>query len=343
VSIVLTPLHGVGGAPVAEALARGGFTHVYLVPEQAEPDAAFPTVTFPNPEEPGALDLAIELARFRSADLVIANDPDADRCAVAVPDPHHTEPAPGHRPAWRALKGDELGWLLADYVLRTRAGSLPTDSTVACSIVSSRMLARIAAEHGVRQVETLTGFKWIARVPGLVFGYEEALGYCLDPEGVRDKDGLTAALVAAELAATLKAHGRTMLDALDDLARRHGVHHPAQVSIRVDDVAEISAMMRRLRSNPPQALGGSPVTAVDDLSVPQTATHLPPTDGVRLTSENGTRVVVRPSGTEPKLKCYLEAIVEVDAGSRAGLTSARAEALRRIETARDDMNRALGI
>lgn len=342
-TIVLTPLHGVGGAPVAEALARGGFTDVHVVPEQAEPDPAFPTVSFPNPEEPGALDLAIACARDWGADLVIANDPDADRCAVAVADP--ALPFDGLHTGWRPLRGDEVGWLLADYLLSARGGQLTEHSTVACSIVSSQMLGRIATAHGVRHTETLTGFKWLARVPDLVFGYEEALGYCVDPQAVRDKDGITAALVVAELAATLKASGRTLLDALDDLALRHGVHLTDQVSIRVERIDDIQDMMQAIRSAPPGFLGNSPVVSFEDLAAPGLDDALPPTDGVRLRSADGTRVVVRPSGTEPKLKCYLEAIVpvsrEVGALVGTGLDRARHEARRRLEATRASVAAAL--
>jgi phosphomannomutase len=332
--IVLTPLHGVGGDTAVRALRAAGFDPPYVVPLQAAPDPDFPTVSFPNPEEPGALDLAFAAARERGADLVIANDPDADRCAVAVPDPR----ADG---GWRMLLGDELGSLLAEHLL---ARGVPEEvdgepATVACSIVSSQLLGRIARAHGVRYAETLTGFKWIARTPGLVFGYEEALGYCAAPELVRDKDGVTAALLAAELAAALAAKGRTLLEALDDLARRHGVHATGQLSVRVDDLSLIAAAMVRLRADPPRRLGGSEVISVEDLLAG--GAGLPPTDGLRLRTADGVRVVVRPSGTEPKLKCYLESVIELAADSDLatveGLAAARSIAAGRLAAVHSDL------
>lgn len=341
-ALVTTPLHGVGGGTVQEALRRSGFHAVYVVPEQAEPDPDFPTVAFPNPEEPGAIDLALAAASARGADLVVANDPDADRCAVAVPDPG-LPPGPDGRTAWRMLRGDELGALLGEHVLtrRGREGAPPVTAdgvppVVACSIVSSQLLGRIAAAHGCAHVETLTGFKWIARVEGLVFGYEEALGYCVAPQLVRDKDGITAALLIAELAAGLKASGRTLLDALDGLARAHGVHLTDQLSIRVQDLRLISEAMHRLRTTPPTVLGGGTVTICDDLSAGDGG--LPPTDGLRYRTDDGVRVVVRPSGTEPKLKCYLEAVLPP--GGDLAADRARAGAV--LRAVRADLSAALG-
>jgi phosphomannomutase len=294
------------------------------VPQQARPDPAFPTVAFPNPEEPGAVDLALAAARSRGADLVIANDPDADRCAVAVPAPD----APG---AWRMLRGDEVGALLGEHLL---ARATPADgAVVACSVVSSQLLASIAAAHGVRHETTLTGFKWISRVPGLVYGYEEALGYCVAPELVRDKDGITAALVVAELAARLKAEGRTLVDALDDLARAHGVHATDQLSVRVADLSLIAQAMASLRAEPPASLGGSEIVEAADLG--EGWAGLPPTDALLYRTGDGCRVVVRPSGTEPKLKCYLEAVVPVTDDQ---LASARAEAARRLAAVKADLS-----
>ncbi|MFL6157519.1 MAG: phospho-sugar mutase, partial [Marmoricola sp.] len=229
-SIVYTPLHGVGGDVVAHVLRKAGFPDPHVVAEQAVPDPDFPTVAFPNPEEPGAMDLAMELAAAKDADIVVANDPDADRCAVAVPGPH----------GWQMLRGDEVGALLAQHLIdRGRHG------VFAQSIVSSSLLGAMAAAAGQPHQETLTGFKWIGRIPGLAFGYEEALGYCVDPEHVKDKDGITAALVVLELAAGLKAEGRNLLDALDDLAREHGVHATDQLSVRFSDLAQIPATMAR--------------------------------------------------------------------------------------------------
>jgi phosphomannomutase len=332
--VVLTPLHGVGGSTVVAALTRAGFAEPWVVPQQAAPDPAFPTVAFPNPEEPGAIDLALAAARERGADLVIANDPDADRCAVAVPDPS----ADG---GWRMLRGDEVGALLGEHLL-SRAPA-PAGAVVANSVVSSELLSRIAATHGVRHEVTLTGFKWIARVPGLFYGYEEALGYCLAPERVRDKDGITAALVIAELAAALKENGRTLLDALDDLARTHGVHATDQLSIRVADLSLIDAAMASLRDDPPATLGGDEVTEALDLGegLPREGgDRLPPTDGLLYRTIAGARVVVRPSGTEPKLKCYLEAVVPVEAGE---LEAARAEARQHLAALKADLQERLAM
>ncbi|MDR3201541.1 MAG: phospho-sugar mutase [Bifidobacteriaceae bacterium] len=316
--IVQTSMHGVGSGIVLKALARAGFADVHPVLEQREPDPDFPTVPFPNPEEPGAIDLAIALAREVGADLVMAQDPDADRCAAAVPDPRQL--ANG---GWRMLHGDEVGALLGEAAARAHAGR--PGAVLANSIVSSRLLAKIAAAHGLGHARTLTGFKWIARTPGLVFGYEEAIGYCARPDLVRDKDGITAGLALADLAAREKAAGRTLLDVLDDLARAHGLHLTGQVSMRLDDPGEIRATVARLRSTPPARLAGSPV--VEALDLGRGLDGLPPTDGVALSTESGARVIVRPSGTEPKVKCYLEVIRPVgSAAGREELTEARARA-----------------
>ncbi|MGP2440497.1 phospho-sugar mutase [Streptomyces sp. JW3] len=320
---VYTPMHGVGRETLLAAFARAGFPAPVVVAEQADPDPDFPTVAFPNPEEPGAMDLAFATARGSEPDLVIANDPDADRCAVAVPDGDE----------WRMLRGDEVGALLAAHLVNRGA-----TGTFAESIVSSSLLARIAGAAGLPHTETLTGFKWIARAEGLRYGYEEALGYCVDPEGVRDKDGITAALLVTELASVLKAEGRTLLDLLDDLAVAHGLHATDQLSVRVDDLAVIADAMRRLRERPPGALGGLPVTRAEDLT--EGTDGLPPTDGLRYTLD-GARVVVRPSGTEPKLKCYLEVVVPV--AGRAGLRAARAEAADRLAAVKRDLAAAAGL
>jgi phosphomannomutase len=327
-SVVHTPLHGVGGGVLVRALVEAGFDAPYVVPSQAEPDPDFPTVAFPNPEEAGAIDAALDAARQRGADLVLANDPDADRCAVAVADPQ----APG---GWRMLSGDEVGVLLGAHLVER---GLPDGAVMACSIVSSRQLAAVCAAAGLRHVETLTGFKWIARVPGLRYGYEEALGYCVDPESVRDKDGVSAALLVAELAAGLKAEGRTLLDRLDDLARAHGVHATDQYAVRVADLSLIAGAMARLRAQPPGALAGSHVERADDLS--RGSADLPPTDGLRYLLADGGRVIVRPSGTEPKLKCYLEVVEPVPDDNLAG---ARARAARRLTALRADVAAAVGL
>ena len=332
--IVLTPMHGVGGATTTEALRRAGFADVHVVAEQAEPDPDFPTVAFPNPEEPGALDLALALARTVGADLVLANDPDADRVAVAVPVAGGSAGAQG----WRMLRGDEVGALLGHAAVQRLAGRT-RGAVFANSIVSSRLLGRIAAAAGIEHRETLTGFKWIARVPGLVYGYEEALGYCVAPELVKDKDGISAAVAVAVLADDLRAEGRTPQDVLDDLALAHGLHSTDQLSVRVADLALIPAMTTALRAAPPAALGGSDVVEVADLSSP--GSGLPPTEGLRLRTRDDTRVVVRPSGTEPKLKCYLEVVTPV--ADRAGLPAARAEAARTLERIRAELGAALGL
>jgi phosphomannomutase len=323
---VYTAMHGVGKDVVLAAFARAGFPEPVLVAEQAEPDPAFPTVAFPNPEEPGAMDLAFATARKAdpAPDLVIANDPDADRCAVAVPEPGGD---------WRMLRGDEVGALLAAHLVARGARG-----TFAESIVSSSLLGRIAEAAGVGHEETLTGFKWISRVQGLRYGYEEALGYCVDPDGVRDKDGVTAALAITELASELKERGRTLLDLLDDLAVEHGLHATDQLSVRVADLSVIAGAMRRLRENPPTALAGLAVTRAEDLSEGTEA--LPPTDGLRYTLD-GARVIVRPSGTEPKLKCYLEVVVPV--AGRTDLPAARTRAAEALAALRADLAEAAGL
>ncbi|VEI50323.1 phospho-sugar mutase [Kocuria rosea] len=331
--IVLTPLHGVGGRTTTEALRRAGLADVHVVPEQAEPDPDFPTVAFPNPEEPGALDLALATARAVGADLVLANDPDADRVAVAVPVPGAGDTGQD----WRMLRGDEVGALLGHAAAARCAGR--EGAVFANSIVSSRLLGRIAAAAGIAHQETLTGFKWIARVPGLAFGYEEALGYCVAPEVVRDKDGISAAVAVAVLADELRAQGRTLLDVLDDLALAHGLYATDQLSIRVADLSRIPVMAAALRDAPPAALGGSEVVEVADLAAPSTG--LPPTEGLRLLTADGTRVIVRPSGTEPKLKCYLEVVAPV--AGQAALPAARDEAQERLGRIRAELEAALGL
>ncbi|WP_432505465.1 phospho-sugar mutase [Kineococcus arenarius] len=328
--VVTTAMHGVGGEVLAEALRRSGFGDVHAVPQQQDPDPAFPTVAFPNPEEPGALDLALDLAARVEADLVLAVDPDADRACVAVPTGER-----GDRSAWRALTGDELGWVLGEHLAAPGA-------VLACSVVSSQGLARIAAAHGARFSPALTGFKWIARVPGISFGYEEAIGYCVAPAVVRDKDGISASVLTARLARRLLADGRTLLDVLDDVARRDGVHVTGPVSIRVEDLSLIGRAMARLREQPPTDLGGAAVTSVEDLR--DGVDGLPPTDGLRWRTAEGARVVVRPSGTEPKLKCYCEVVVEVPGGAVGDeLAAARARAAARLEAVRRDVRDATGI
>ncbi|MFE2880774.1 phospho-sugar mutase [Streptomyces roseus] len=326
VRTVYTAMHGVGKDVVLAAFARAGFPEPVLVAEQAEPDPAFPTVAFPNPEEPGAMDLAFARAAEVQPDIVIANDPDADRCAVAVPT------ADG----WRMLRGDEVGALLAAHLVHKGATGVFAES-----IVSSSLLGRIAEAAGVGYEETLTGFKWIARVEGLRYGYEEALGYCVDPEGVRDKDGITAALLVAELASELKEQGRTLTDLLDDLAMAHGLHHTDQLSVRVEDLSVIADAMAALRAEPPTSLAGLRVTSAEDLARGTEA--LPPTDGLRyyLEGDYKARVIVRPSGTEPKLKCYLEVVVPVAEAS--DLATARVRGQEVLDAVKKDLSAAAGI
>jgi phosphomannomutase len=319
-TVVYTPLHGVGGTTVAQVLETAGFDAPQVVEQQEHPDPDFPTVSFPNPEEPGAMDLAMALAAETRADLVVANDPDADRCAVAVPDAH----------GWRMLRGDEVGALLAHHLIaRGRKG------TYANSIVSSSLLGKMAAAAGQPHEETLTGFKWIGRVEGLAFGYEEALGYCCDPEHVRDKDGVSALLLVCELAAAAKAEGRGLTDVLDDIAHEHGLHATDQLSVRFEDLSDIPATMERLRATPPTTLGGLAVERVEDLA--EGSAQLPPTDGLRYSLAHGARVIVRPSGTEPKVKCYLEVVVPV---GDEDVDAARISAAGRLDAIKADLRAA---
>ncbi|MBT2248577.1 phospho-sugar mutase [Arthrobacter sp. BHU FT2] len=335
--IVLTPMHGVGGDTAVGVLNAAGFRDVTLVREQALPDPDFPTVSFPNPEEPGALDLALETADRLDADIVLANDPDADRAAVAAKDPDTG--------TWRMLRGDEVGALLGAHVAARHAataagsGDAGTAGVFANSIVSSRLLARIAAAAGFAHEETLTGFKWISRVPGLVYGYEEALGYCVAPDLVRDKDGISAAVLIAELAAAAKADGKTIFDTLDELYLQHGLHASDQLSIRVADLGLLDAMMNRLRVSPPESFGASGVEVFTDLA--EGSGHLPPTEGLLYVTRDLTRVIIRPSGTEPKLKCYLEVIHQ--AGSAAELPAARQAARVSLDEVLRDVSEALGL
>jgi phosphomannomutase len=330
--VVYTAMHGVGGPTLLAAFERAGFRAPRPVRRQFAPDPEFSTVAFPNPEEPGAMDLALAAAAEAHTDLVIANDPDADRCAVAVPLPSG---------GFRMLSGDEVGGLLAEHVLAHTAGS---DRLVVTTIVSSSLLGRIAEAHGVRFAESLTGFKWIVKAGGpgdrFVFGYEEALGYCVGgDEGppVTDKDGIGAALAIAGLAAEAGRAGRTLLDLLDDQARRYGLHATGQLSVRVDDLSLIADALARLRATPPAALGGRTVTAVQDLATG--VDGLPPTDGLRYRLGDAARVVVRPSGTEPKLKCYLEVVVPVEGDVGAARTQAAAE----LAALRTDLSAVLGL
>jgi phosphomannomutase len=306
-----TPLHGVAGETFHRVWGAAGFEPCIEVPAQAAPDPDFPTVAFPNPEEPGALDLV--MAAGADADLVLAHDPDGDRCAVGIP-------------GYRTLTGDEVGALLAEHLLTS--GRIPPDGVLATTIVSSPLLGRIAAAHGRAHVRTLTGFKWLARVPGVAYAYEEALGYCVDPAAVRDKDGITAALLVAELAAR-----GSLLDRLDDLAHRYGVHVSAARSIRTAHSQVIVDALARLQTGPPPALAGIAVGAVTDLAA--STTGLPPTPGVQLRA-GPISVIARPSGTEPKLKIYLHASGPAEvadlANERTRLTNLLADAAEEIVT-----------
>lgn len=311
--IALTPLHGVGGQTMLDALARVGHLDVRVVESQFAPDPDFPTAEFPNPEEPGACDALLALAAEADADLAIALDPDADRCAVGIPGPD----------GWRMLRGDELGALLGDHLLGRNREPDPRAPAplVANTVVSSRLLGEIARARGARHAQTLTGFKWLVRAgAGLVYAYEEAIGYCVAPEIVRDKDGISAALVVCDLVAGLKSRGRTLGDALDDLAAEFGAHLGAQVSVRVERLEQIAETMARLRAQPPARVAGLAV-ACEDLLEHRSLT----TDALVLTGsadEVAVRVVIRPSGTEPKLKAYLEVTAPVAAAARPVLAAA---------------------
>jgi len=319
VVIVHTAMHGVGTETIRKAFAAAGFAEPISVAAQAEPDPLFPTVSFPNPEEPGAMDLALNLAEQTGPDLVIANDPDADRCAAAIAGPA----------GWRMLRGDEVGALLGAHVL---AKGVAPGRPFANSIVSSRLLRAMATAAGVPHEETLTGFKWIGRVPNLAFGYEEALGYCVDSDHVRDKDGVSAALMLTELAATRKAAGSDLQAVLDELAIQHGVYATDSFSIRVSDLSLIGEIMAKLRGTPLTQVGGSSVARTDDLA--RGDGGLPPTEGLRYYLDDASRIIVRPSGTEPKLKIYLEVIEPVADAVDLGPTRRRAaDRLTTIRTA----------
>jgi phosphomannomutase len=312
-------MHGVGADTTRAVFAAAGLPAPHSVPEQDRPDPAFPTVAFPNPEEPGATDLLVALARRVRADVAVAEDPDADRCAVVVDG--------------RQLTGDEVGALLADRQLRRGVRG-----TYASSLVSGSLLHALTQAHGVPFAETPTGFKWIMRAgtaaEPLVFGYEEALGYAVTPSVARDKDGISAALAVALLAAELKAQGRTLLDRLDELAVEHGLFATGQLAVRVEDLSLIATAMERLRAHPPARLLGREVAAHDLLA------DDPPVDAVRLLGD-GVRVVVRPSGTEPKLKAYLETVVPVH--DDAGVIAARGRGEDELDQLREEMSAALGL
>jgi phosphomannomutase len=319
---VYTPMHGVGRDTLVEAVSRAGFPPLHVVREQGDPDPDFPTVAFPNPEEPGAMDLALKLASEVAADVIVANDPDADRCAVGVREGE----------SYRMLTGDQVGVLLADFLLRRGV-----EGTYGSSIVSSDLLGRQAAAFGQPWEQTLTGFKWLGKIPTLVFGYEEALGYSVAPDIARDKDGVSAIITVLEMAAELKADGRSLLDRLDDIYREHGLHGTGQLSVRVDDLSIIARAMDVLRTSPPTELAGLAVTSVDDLA--EGYHGLPPTDGIRLGLDGGARIIARPSGTEPKLKCYIEVVIDVT----DSIDAARQAADEQLTGIKADLAETLGL
>ncbi|MCM3697599.1 phospho-sugar mutase [Microbacterium oleivorans] len=307
---VYTAMHGVGHETLARILETAGYPAPTVVADQIAPDGRFPTVAFPNPEEPGAMDLAFETARVAGAELILANDPDADRLAVAIPD----AAAPG---GWRRLTGNEVGLLLG-----WRAARTATSGTLACSLVSSPGLQTIAEHYGLDFAATLTGFKWISRAPALVYGFEEALGYLVNPGTVRDKDGISAAIAVLGLVAEAREEGRTLGDLLDESAATFGHFASGQVSLRVDDVAVIGRIMGALRAAPPASVGAVAVDRIDDLlTAPEGS---PRGDVLRVWLADGSRVIVRPSGTEPKLKAYLD--VRGDSADDAAVRLAAVEA-----------------
>jgi phosphomannomutase len=309
--IVYSAMHGVGAEFIEKIFDLAGMDPLIPVASQHKPDGTFPTVAFPNPEEPGAMDKSIETAKANGADLVLANDPDADRLCVAYKD------STGN---YIQLSGDDLGLLLAEE-LAGRAKREGVSGTLACSIVSSSAIEKVAEHYGLEFAQTLTGFKWVGRVPNLIFGYEEALGYCVDSKRVKDKDGLSAALVVADIATTLAASGYTIGDQLEKLGARDGYFATDQISIRVKDLSIIENLMKKLRTNPIQELDGQAVVFTDYLNG---WGNLPGTDAIQLDLADGRRVIVRPSGTEPKLKCYLLAVAEESNRSQSMLASLKA-------------------
>jgi phosphomannomutase len=307
IKVVYTAMHGVGTETVKQVFAQAGFHNLITVDQQCTPDPDFPTVAFPNPEEPGAIDLALAKAREVSADLVIANDPDADRCAAAIND---------HLVGWRMLRGDEIGVILGEWIARTHP-----EGTFGNSIVSSSALRKICAHYGVKFQEVLTGFKWLAKIEDLAFGYEEAIGYSVDSRTVNDKDGISAAIFLAQIATDLARDGLTLSDLLNEVWSRHGFHGTEQISIRVSDMSSIARLLNSLRQSPPREIAGRAVKSIDDLAAPQDG--LPPTDGVRIWLDGDIRVIVRPSGTEAKMKCYIEVVTATSEESQKLLDEIR--------------------
>jgi phosphomannomutase len=305
--VVYTAMHGVGTETAQLVFNKAGFSSLITVDEQCTPDPDFPTVAFPNPEEPGAIDLALKKARDFNAELVIANDPDADRCAAAINDPVV---------GWRMLRGDELGVVLGEWIARSKPSG-----TFGNSIVSSSALRKISGHYGIDFQEVLTGFKWLAKIEDLAFGYEEAIGYAVDSDTVNDKDGISAAIFLAQVAMDLKRDGLTISDLLNQVWERHGFHGTEQISIRVSDMSAITRLLAGLRQTPPKEIAGRAVESIDDLAVPKDG--LPPTDGLRIWLAGGIRIIVRPSGTEAKMKCYIEVITKTSGDSEALLNELR--------------------
>ncbi|MEV7801148.1 phospho-sugar mutase [Microbacterium foliorum] len=314
---VYTAMHGVGWETLSKIVSAAGYPQPMVVEEQLKPDATFRTVSFPNPEEPGAMDLSFARARRVQADFIIANDPDADRLAVAIPDASSEN-------GWRRLTGNEVGLLLGARAARAAAGT--PGASLACSLVSSPGLGAVAAHHGLDFHETLTGFKWISRAPGIVFGFEEALGYLVNPETVRDKDGISAAVAVLGLAAEAHERGKSLADLLSELGDTYGHFASGQVSVRVDDLSVIGSVMLSLRTLPPQQLGGHVIASAEDLL--HADEGRPSGDVLRYRLADGSRIIVRPSGTEPKLKVYIDATA--DSAERASATVGELEAAVRV-------------
>ena len=305
--IVYSAMHGVGWLTLEKLFAAAQIAKPIVVASQIRPDGRFPTVAFPNPEEPGAMDESFATAFEHDADLILVNDPDADRLAVAIAQIQ----ADGSK-VFKCLTGDQVGLLLADEL----ASRPDASGTLACSIVSCSGLGAIARANGLEFVETLTGFKWISKVPELFFGFEEALGYCVDPSHTPDKDGISAALVVADLANRLAESDKTIADRLDELGIKYGHFATGQVSIRVSDLSIISNTVARIRSNPPSAIAGQPAR-FSDLALG--SENLQPTEGLRFDLADGSRVIIRPSGTEPKLKCYLQTVGSTRSAAESAL------------------------
>jgi phosphomannomutase len=313
--VVYTPLHGVGAETFIKVFEKSGFKTPIVVNEQVKPDPDFPTTAFPNPEEAGAIDMALAYAKANDADLVIANDPDADRCAVAINDPAH---------GWRMLRGDEVGVLLGHYLISKNS---VMGLRIANSLVSSSLLGKIARKHGLEFKETLTGFKWISKVENLLFGYEEALGYCVDAANVNDKDGISAAIIIVSLVAELKEKGLSVSEYLEKIGQKYGFHATDQISLRFTDLNHIDQLLKKVIEQPPTVLSGHALVSKENLS----QSKIMPTPGIRLKYENEIRVIIRPSGTEPKLKCYIE-VVAASKNEAESLLSQIKQALTKVLT-----------